>query len=61
VSFGGLYHDEIRGCPLDWTENHAGLVKGLKTGRFCESCREKLSVNKRVYKAVTAMLAWGRR
>jgi hypothetical protein len=61
VYFGGLYHDEIRGCPLDWTENHADLVKGLKAGRFCESCRKKLSVNKRLYKALTAMLAWGRK
>jgi hypothetical protein len=60
VYFGGVYHDEIRGCPMDWTEDHADLVKGLRAGRFCQSCRKKLGVNKRLYEAVTAMLAWGR-
>ncbi len=61
VYFGGIYHEEIRGCPLDWTENHADLVKGLARGRFCPACTKRLSVNRRLYNALTAMLAWGRR
>lgn len=60
VYFGGVYHDEIRGCPLDWTENHADLVKGLVRGRFCPACSKQLRVNHRLYNALTAMLAWGR-
>lgn len=61
VYFGGVYHDEIRGCPLDWTENHADLVKGLARGRFCPACAKQLRVNRRLYSALTAMLAWGRK
>lgn len=61
VYFGGVYHDETRGCPLDWTENHADLVKGLARGRFCSACAKQLRVNRRLYTALTAMLAWGRK
>jgi TIR domain len=61
VYFGGVYHEEIRGCPLDWTENHADLVKGLARGRFCPACARQLRVNRRLYTALTAMLAWGRK
>jgi hypothetical protein len=58
--FGGVYHSEIRGCPMDLTENHADLVVGLKRGRFCAECRKKLSVNRRSFESVLAMVRWGR-
>lgn len=54
------YHNAIRACPLDFTEDHADMVKGLRKGQFCSSCLRKLAKNERLKNAVTAMLQWGR-
>ena len=54
------YHDEIRGCPMDWTGDHADMVKGLKKGRFCRSCSPRIRKNKKLERAIKAMLNWGR-
>ncbi len=32
------YHDDILDCPLDYTEDHAKIVTGMKAGRFCDEC-----------------------
>ena len=35
------YHEAIRGCPMDFTEDHADVAEGLAKGRFCPSCSKK--------------------
>lgn len=54
------YHDELRGCPMDFTEDHADMVKGLKRGKFCRSCAPRVRKNKPLEQAIKRMLAWGR-
>jgi len=54
------YHDDIRDCPMDYTQDHALIVPGLRAGRFCKSCDRKLSKNPNLKKALTAMLKWRR-
>lgn len=54
------YHDAIRECPLDFTEDHSQMVGGLRKGRFCRYCVRKLNSNPDLRDAVTAMLEWGR-
>lgn len=54
------YHRSTRSCPMDFTEVHSEVVKGLKKGRFCQPCLRKLDRNKSLKRAVQAMLRWGR-
>ena len=54
------YHDVIRGCPMDFTEDHADVAKGLANGRFCRSCVRQLNKNPTLKKSVISMLNWGR-
>lgn len=54
------FHKATRGCPLDFTEDHADKVIGLSKGTFCKSCQRKLDRNQPLKEAMTAMLQWGR-
>lgn len=55
------YHDAIRGCPLDFTEDHSEMVKGLAQGSFCSSCSRVLKrKDPSLGLALNAMLRWGR-
>jgi hypothetical protein len=54
------YHDVLRGCPWDFTEDHADMVKGLRDARICSACSKKLKKNPKLAKAVNDMLSWGR-
>jgi len=56
------YHDTI-GCPMDFTESHRDIVKGLKVGRFCEDC--DIDIRKKrhgaaLLEALNTILAYGR-
>lgn len=52
------YHDDIAGCPMDFVEDHAESVKGLRRGAFCDDCAASLS--KKLHKALEAILTYGR-
>ena len=54
------YHDAIRGCPMDFTENHTDIANGLAKGRFCSPCSRELNKNKALKQSVNKMLHWGR-
>ncbi len=54
------YHRARRNCPMDFTEDHAHLVGGLRAARFCKACAKSLGGNRDIERAVTAMLSWGR-
>jgi len=49
------FHDEVRGCILDYCEDHSWMVKGLKKMRLCPECAGALE-NKDLEKAVVAIL-----
>jgi len=50
------YHTAIRGCPMDFTEDHADIVKGLRKRKFCKSCSAKLDKNMSLKAAVNQLL-----
>lgn len=50
------YHDDTNACLLDFCENRADIVKGLKAGKLQDCCRPKVK-NKRLLKAVENILA----
>jgi TIR domain len=52
------YHPASRGCPMDFTEDHADMVKGLRLRRFCNACMTRLEKNPALRDAVQAMLDW---
>jgi hypothetical protein len=56
------YHPETRCCPMDFVEDHSDLVGGLRAGRFCSHCLEKLKtkISHPFAEACQAMLGWGR-
>lgn len=54
------FHDEIRGCPMDFTEDHSSMVDGLAAGRFCRDCSRRLEKNAEFKVALEAMLGWER-
>ena len=54
------YHDEHRGCPWDFTEEHADIVKGLRRPKICSECSAKLKKNPQLSQSLKAMLQWGR-
>lgn len=50
------FHAEIRGCILDFCEEHSWMIKGMKRMRLCRSCAKRIE-NEDLKKAVLAMLA----
>ena len=50
------FHKTIRSCPMDFTEEHDDIIKGLKKKSFCRSCLKRLSKNQFLNDAVVAML-----
>jgi hypothetical protein len=54
------YHDALRGCPWDFTEEHADMVKGLRQPKICSACERKLGKNPELARALRDMLRWGR-
>jgi hypothetical protein len=55
------YHKALRECPLDFTEDHSLMTHGMRAAKFCGACEKALSKNKKLRRAVTAMLRWGRK
>ena len=49
------FHDEVRGCIMDFCEERSVMVKGLKRMRLCASCSKSLK-NNELRSAVQAML-----
>jgi hypothetical protein len=41
------YHEEIRGCPLDYCDIVQKLDHFFEGGRFCEECEHFLQVKRR--------------
>ena len=54
------YHKTTRGCPMDFTDVHSKLVKGIQKGAFCKQCLVELKKYPKLRRAVTSMLNWGR-
>jgi hypothetical protein len=52
------YHSALRGCPMDFTEDHADMAKGLRHRRFCKACEKRLATNPALRTAVQSMLDW---
>lgn len=50
------FHTEVRGCILDFCEEHAWMIKGMKRMRLCRSCTKAVE-NADLKKAVLAILA----
>lgn len=50
------FHDEIRGCILDFCNDRSDMVRGLKAMRLCPKCSSKLK-NAELRAAVEAILA----
>jgi hypothetical protein len=50
------FHDEVRGCILDFCEEHSWMVKGMKRMRLCRNCARSVE-NVDLKKAVLAILA----
>ncbi len=51
-----LYHDEIRGCLMDFCEDRTNIVKGLKKMSLCSKCKTQVK-NEKLMQAVEAILA----
>jgi hypothetical protein len=49
------FHDEVRGCIMDFCEERSVMVKGLKRMRLCASCSKSLK-NNELRSAVQAIL-----
>jgi TIR domain len=49
------FHDEVRGCIMDFCEERSVMVKGLKRMRLCASCSRSLK-NKELRSAVQTIL-----
>ncbi len=50
------FHDEVRGCILDFCTDRSAMVKGLKAMRLCAKCSAKVR-NAELKSAVEAILA----
>ena len=50
------YHEETRGCIMDFCENRADMIKGLTRMTLCEKCLGSIK-NRRLELAVNAVLA----
>ena len=50
------FHTEVRGCILDFCEEHSWMIKGMKRLRLCRNCT-RLVGNVDLKKAVLAILA----
>jgi hypothetical protein len=49
------FHNQVRGCILDFCEEHSWMVKGMKRMRLCRSCADAIE-NADLKKAVLAIL-----
>jgi len=52
------FHDQVRGCIMDFCEERSVMVKGLKQMRLCVSCSKSLK-NNELRAAVLAILKEG--
>lgn len=50
------FHTEVRGCILDYCDEHSWMIKGMKRMRLCPSCARGIE-NEDLKKAVLAILA----
>jgi len=51
------YHDEIRGCPMDFCEVRANVIQGLREAKFCAQCHKQLKPDA-LGLACEALLRW---
>lgn len=51
------YHDEIRGCPMDFCELRANVVHSLKAAKFCSQCHKRLKPDD-LRLACESLLSW---
>lgn len=50
------FHPEVRGCILDYCDEHAWMIKGMKRMRLCQSCLRQVE-SEELKKAALAILA----
>ncbi len=50
------FHTQVRGCILDFCEEHSWMIKGMKRMRLCRSCAKSVE-NADLKKAILAILA----
>jgi hypothetical protein len=50
------FDTEVKGCILDFCDEHLWMMKGMKTMRLCASCTKGVE-NEGLKKAVLAILA----
>lgn len=50
------FHQEVRGCILDFCVERAAMLKGLRAMRLCPKCLNRIK-NERLKKAIFAILA----
>ena len=51
------YHDEIRGCPMDFCEIRHDIVKAFKRRKFCNSCLKGIK-DAELKTALNKLLEW---
>ncbi|MCP4267928.1 MAG: toll/interleukin-1 receptor domain-containing protein [Candidatus Brocadiaceae bacterium] len=51
------FHDETRGCPMDFCEIRHDIVKSLKKQMFCKKCLRQMK-NSELTSSLQKMLAW---
>lgn len=51
------YHNETRGCVMDFCDNRVDIVKGFKQRTFCKECLSKLPAGE-FKKAIELLLNW---
>jgi TIR domain-containing protein len=51
------YHDETRGCVMDYCDERSDIVEGLKARRLCKQCEKRLTTPG-LKPAIKALLAW---
>ena len=57
---GRDYHEKLRKCPMDFTEDQNDVVKGLRKGGFCARCLKALGKKRRLTEALADLLELGR-
>lgn len=54
------YHEETRGCPMDFCEIRHDIVESLRKRRFCDKCSIAMGQNE-LTEALKRLLAWSSR
>jgi len=54
------YHDETRGCVMDFCDNRDDIVVGLKARRLCKECERRLKTPG-LKASIKAVLSWSDR